>query len=105
MARPACHGNGSEHCCYVAGDVCAFLEVDTVPGRHWVCGLRRELGDWGAVHADPRYQPIHAEWVKVNGSDCGDFRGAWLPDGTIEGQCCFAGLLFDSVGDVILGPD
>jgi hypothetical protein len=105
VVRPTCHGNGSEHCCYVAGQVCTFLEVDTVPDRHWVCGLRRELGNWDAVHADPRYQPIHAEWVKVNGSDCGDFRGAGLSDGTIEGHCCFAGYVFDASGDVISEPD
>lgn len=79
-----CHGNGLEHCCYVAGEVCPFLEEDTVPGRKWVCGLRRELGSWEAVHADPRYAPIQSVWDEVGISSCGD----WGP-GT--GQCCFSG--------------
>lgn len=77
-----CHGNGPDHCCYINGKVCTFLEVDTVPGRHWVCGLRRQLGSWGKVHADPCYQPIKAELNKLGIESCGD----WGP-GT--GQCCY----------------
>lgn len=71
-----CTGNEPEHCCWLDGNVCVFLEEWTVPGRHWVCGLRRELGSWGAVHSDPRYQPVHDHWVTVGTADCGDFPAA-----------------------------
>lgn len=54
----SCHGNGATHCCNVDGSVCPFLEEHTVPGRRWVCGLRRELGTWEAVDADPRWQQV-----------------------------------------------
>lgn len=79
----ACHGNGDDHCCYVEGKVCPFLEENTVEGRRWVCGLLRELGSWEAVHADPRYKPIQEVWDRVGIESC----GAWGP-GT--NQCCFA---------------
>lgn len=82
-----CHGNGSDHCCYVGGRTCLFLEVGTVEGRIWVCGLRRELGSWNAVHADPRYQAeVRPVWEQAGVADCGDFTG--LADGTK--QCCYA---------------
>jgi len=32
-----------------------------------------ELGDWDLVHADSRYQPIHAVWVECGISDCGSY--------------------------------
>ena len=51
----ACSGNSVDHCCIFAGEVCQFLEIDTVPGRHWVCGLMRELEDWDKVITDVRY--------------------------------------------------
>jgi hypothetical protein len=50
--------NLDDHCCYLKGKVCQFLEENTEPGFRWSCGLRRELGSWDAVLADPRYQPI-----------------------------------------------
>lgn len=79
---PACHGNGADHCCYVAGEPCRFLEVDTVPGRHWVCGLRRELDSWARVHTDRRYlDHVRPAWDAAGVADCGD----WM----ISGQCCF----------------
>jgi hypothetical protein len=81
---PACTGNGSEHCCYVEGKVCTFLEEGTVPGRRWACGLLRECGSWEAVHADARYAPIQAAWDKVGIESC----GAWMPK---PGQCCREG--------------
>lgn len=89
---PDCHGNGAVHCCYVPGtgvadplgtdqSVCPLLEVGTVPGRQWVCALRRELGDWQQVHADPRYQPIKKAFTATGTALCGDWR--------VAGQCCF----------------
>jgi len=53
-----CHGNGPDHCCYIAGQVCEFLEENTVEGRRWACGLYREHGSWEKVYADPRHEPI-----------------------------------------------
>jgi len=81
-----CNGNRDDHCCYVNGNACRFLEMDTVPDRKWVCGLRRELGDWDLVIEDQRYlehvAPVFGEmncrdWPDGEGvnhgvcSDCG----------------------------------
>lgn len=91
---PQCHGNGAVHCCFVPGHVntaagqgegvCEFLETDTIRGRHWVCGARRQLGNWDKVHRSKQYKDkVQSVW-KANippVTDCGDWR--------IEGQCCF----------------
>ena len=53
--RP-CHGNSKDHCCIFGGKVCKYLEQNTMPDRHWVCGLMRELQDWDKVLKDERYQ-------------------------------------------------
>ena len=91
MGADPCTGNGPDHCCYLAGDPCPFLEENTVPGRRWVCGLRRELGSWGAVAADERYltvvRPVWDAVTPADGlpmPDCGTW-GAW------SGQCCYQG--------------
>lgn len=88
-----CHGNGADHCCYVNGAVCPFLEVDTVPGRKWACGLLRELGDWDKVHNDPRYlEHVRPVWYAAGVDDCGDFMGARSAGryrGDITPQCCY----------------
>lgn len=78
-----CHGNGADHCCYLAGQVCPFLEENTVAGRRWACGLYRELGDWDLVHADPRYTSTVADlwaqsgpimvWLWEEGVRCGNW--------------------------------
>lgn len=79
-----CHGNQSDHCCYVNGQRCIYLEENTIPGRRWVCGLRRELGSWEAVHAHPGYiENVQSEWDKVGIESC----GSWGPS---TNQCCFA---------------
>jgi hypothetical protein len=51
-----CSGNSKDHCCYVDGKPCQFLEKDTVPGRKWACGLRRRFGNWGDVHQSDEYK-------------------------------------------------
>lgn len=79
-----CVGRGGAdggHCCWVNGKVCKYLEISTVPGRRFACGLRRELGSWEEVHKDPRYQPIQEHWDKVGIESC----GAWQPS---VGICC-----------------
>lgn len=70
-----CTGNSEDHCCYALGGVaCRFLEENTVEGRRWACGLRRELGDWSKVHSDPRYLAhVKPYWNKVGMVDCGDW--------------------------------
>ncbi len=47
--------NKDNHCCYMNGQVCKFLEENSEPGYRWSCGLRRELGSWKAVLQDSRY--------------------------------------------------
>lgn len=85
-----CHGNGEDHCCYVDGKVCPFLEENTVSGRRWACGLLRELGTWTAVHGDERYlAEVRPAWDRNGVQDCGDWRGP-LRDGSGPLQCCFA---------------
>ena len=76
---PHCSGNLDDHCCYVNGQVCDFLEENTLPNRRWVCGLYRELGSWPAVYEDPRYQEhLSPFWAKFKpGVDC----GSWPPPG------------------------
>lgn len=79
-----CHGNQPDHCCYVAGERCRFLEENTMPGRRWVCGLMRRLESWDKVHADPGYQEhVQSVWDRVGIVSC----GAWGPE---DKQCCFA---------------
>ncbi len=51
-----CHGrNVKDHCCYVNGEPCKFLEQNTEAGQHWSCQLHRENGSWAAAISDPRY--------------------------------------------------
>lgn len=80
-----CIGRGTldgDHCCYVMGVRCRYLEENTIPGRRFVCGLRRVLGSWEAVHADPGYQEhVQSAWDKVGISSCGE----WQPK---VGECC-----------------
>lgn len=64
--------NAADHCCYVEGRVCEFLEENSEPGFRWSCGLRRESGSWDAVLADPRYAPIQAAFAPY-GYDCATF--------------------------------
>ena len=71
--------NFDDHCCYLAGKVCDFLEENTEPGFRWSCGLRRELGDWDKVLADPRYKPIGEFFIEVIGVDCKDFGSSKHP--------------------------
>lgn len=61
-----CHGNGSEHCCWVGGAVCEYLEEHTVPGRRWACGLLRRGGSWAAMRTLPEYRPIGEKWLELD---------------------------------------
>lgn len=76
-----CQGrNKPDHCCYFEGKACRFIEKNTEPGFRWSCGLRRELGSWDAVLADPRYVrdvlPKHearAKRIGIPVSNCRDY--------------------------------
>jgi len=55
------------------GKPCPHLEENTVPGHRWTCGLRRELGNWDAVLADPRYQDFPGSVYEPAGINCRDW--------------------------------
>lgn len=102
-----CDGDGTvdgDHCCYVRGQPCLYLEIDGPSGRHFACGLRRELGDWALVHTDPRYLAnVKPAWDEAGVVDCGPWIGCnreqfavILARGSITeaefeqfAQCCF----------------
>ena len=53
-----CYGRNlktDNHCCFVNGEPCKFLEENTEAGQRWTCQLRRETGSWDGAIADPRY--------------------------------------------------
>lgn len=82
-----CRGrNLEEHCCWVNGNPCPYLEENTEPGFRWSCGLRRELGSWDAVLEDPRYvndiMPLH----RAPGMNCRDW-----PEPSAGGPCNLCG--------------
>ncbi len=61
------HCTKGRECCWVEGQPCPHLDGD-------VCSLRRELGSWEAVHADPRYLATPAPvWREHGIADCGDY--------------------------------
>lgn len=71
-----CLGNSVDHCCYVNGVACEFLEKHTVEGRVWACGLRRELGNWDAVITDSRYlEKVDPYFGEMNCKDWPDGEG------------------------------
>lgn len=67
-----CSGNGQDHCCWLSGVACKYLEVDTVPGRKWSCGLVNKYGSWEAAEASEEYQsdvqPFWDSWRDGTGS-------------------------------------
>ena len=80
----ACEGNAADHCCYVGGEPCPFLEENTVEGRRWACGLYRELGNWDAVLASGGYQKHVAPTFDPIGINCRDYPAKGVFCGTCE---------------------
>lgn len=84
----ACRGDRDDHCCYLFGVVCPFLEESADPaatgGRRWWCALRRRLGSWEAVRRHPDYL-VHVAPVMLamGAGDCAD----WPPPGVTCGTC------------------
>ena len=94
----------SDHCCYIEGQPCPYLQVNGPTGRRFACALRAELGDWALVHQDPRYlADVKPHWVERGVTDCGPWMGcnkatfdAAIARGSITeaeftqyAQCCF----------------
>ena len=69
--------NNNEHCCWVAGKECMFLQrnkENKKKGRYFSCGLRDTLGSWEAVHESPEYiEHVKPAWNESGTSDCGDY--------------------------------
>jgi len=80
---PKCDGNTQDHCCYLNGKPCDYLEKNTVADRRWACGLLRELGDWDSVLASDRYIDGPGAHFGPMGMDCKSY-----PDPS-KGQFCF----------------
>jgi len=65
--------NLDDHCCWLKGKVCEFLEENSQEGFRWTCGLRRELGDWDKVLEDERYKENVAPILEPIGINCRDW--------------------------------
>jgi hypothetical protein len=89
-----CVGRGTadgDHCCYVNGETCRYLADNGLGAeRRFECSLRRDLGSWEAVHADPGYQQhVQTCWDALDAREgetipihsCGE----WQP---APGVCC-----------------
>jgi hypothetical protein len=87
MVTGECAGNAKDHCCWIAGKRCPYSEDNTVPGRRWVCGLRREYGNWDDVLASDRYKAVPGAHFAPMGMDC----KTW-PDITKQQSCGECGL-------------
>lgn len=85
-----CSGNSKDHCCWIAGTSCRYLEVDTVPDRKWACGLRRKYGDWDKVLDSEEYQENVEPHFGPQGVNCRDW-----PDLKNGQSCNECGLGFD----------
>lgn len=83
---PACDGNEADHCCYF-GEVCQFLEENTVPGRRWACGLRRVYGSWEAAEASQEFQEIVLPKAISVGLGESYLCSAWPPAGETCATC------------------
>lgn len=119
---PFCDGTGGpdgDHCCYVKGEVCTFLTVDdprdTRPNAKFSCGILLDIREnfsrlpvdklWPKVHRHPLFQErVQSVWDRFGVVTCGDWVGVVNEDGTVTGQCCFDGFVFDLDGNVISGP-
>jgi len=83
-----CSGNAADHCCWFDGQVCTFLEENTVPGRRWACGLLRVTGSWESAMGSQEFTQVVLPKAIAAGLDdtytCAD----WPPAG---GECATCG--------------
>lgn len=81
-----CNRNLSDHCCWMDGKACIFLQENKSGEFRWTCSLREELGSWEAVHEDERYkEKVQPFWDKheerLGKQSCGNFKCVnCLPD-------------------------
>lgn len=86
MTVDRCVGRGTadgDHCCYIDGHPCLFIEEPRKGRRTFVCGLRDTLGSWEAVNLSPEYEPIGNHW-KARGLPF-NYCELFQPS---EGVCC-----------------
>ena len=69
----ACWDDGDDHCCWIDGHVCTYLEEWTVQGRRWSCRLYREQGSWLAVYQTTEYQRDVQPTMTRIGINCGEY--------------------------------
>lgn len=86
--QPSCHGNNDDHCCYLGGEVCPFLEENTVKGRRWACGLFRKAKSWDKVYRTRGYRTkVKPKLIALQIVDCGDWpQKADMP--SHASRCC-----------------
>ena len=87
-----CHGNGSDHCCWINGKVCDYLEENTVEGRRWACGLFTRYGNWPEVHQSRLYlTDVKPLLAALGDFDCGDWPQDVLDLNNLQGAavCCY----------------
>ena len=72
-----------EHCCWLNGVQCKYLEENTVPGRRWACGLKRRYNTWDAAINSEEYKQDIEPHFGPKGINCKDW-----PD--IPHTKCFA---------------
>ena len=79
-----CGATALDHCCWLAGAVCAHFDPDPPDTAGGFCALRTELGDWAKVHADPRWlRDVGPALARGGIADC----GSWPTTGTRCGTC------------------
>ena len=75
-----CFGrNLDDHCCYVDGVPCPFLERNTDRDQKFSCQLRRQNGSWARAIADSRYTASRNSpgiFFKQFGYDCATYQCA-----------------------------
>ena len=80
-----CSGNSEQHCCWLSGMVCTFLEENTVEGRRWACGLRRQYGNWDDAVNSAEYLRLIEPHFGPQGVNCRDWPD--LSKGQYCGEC------------------
>ncbi len=86
-----CTGNSEGHCCWVNGEVCPYLEENTVKGRRWVCGLLVKFGSWEEVYKSESYKTdVKQPLMDRLGVPCGE----WPPKGEVCAECGITGIEF-----------
>jgi hypothetical protein len=84
-----CRDTGAEHCCWIDGKVCTYLEEHTVADRRWVCGLFRIHGAWSRVYQTAGYIRDVKPTMDRLGVGCGE----WPAENVTCAACDLTGIL------------